>query len=251
MSVHQLIDIAPVTERVHKATSGKDGAAFAAALKAERAAIAAECSGNDDRVRCDVVELYQGGVYDLYKYRRYQDVRLVFAPEEAIGNFGGDPDNFEFPRYAFDVAYLRVYADDRPLDSSRHHFRFAKADAQPGELVFNSGNPGSTYRLDTVAQLTFRRDVLLPRDIFENAELRGQLTRFAAEGPEQARSAQRLLGYLENSLKSDKGAFAALVDPTIIKDRRRAEQALRAKVDSDPAMRRAIRRSLGRHPGCA
>ncbi len=237
VEVNQLIEIIPVTERIHNATSGKDGPAFAAALKAERAAVEAECTGNDARIRCSVVELYQGGVYDLYKYRRYQDVRLVFAPEEAIGNFGGDPDNFEFPRYAFDVAYLRVYSDDKPLDSSRHYFRFAKADARPGELVFSSGNPGSTYRLDTVAQLVFRRDVLLPHDIFLNAELRGQLTRFAAEGPAQARSAQNMLVNIENSLKSDKGAFAALVDPTIIKDRMRAEQALRAKVDADPALR--------------
>jgi hypothetical protein len=235
--VNQLIDIVPVTERINKATSGKDGPAFAAALKAEEAAIEAECAGNDDDIRCDVVELYQGGVYDLYKYRRYQDVRLVFAPEDAIADFGGDPDNFEFPRYSFDVSYLRVYANGRPLDTSRNYFRYAKADARPGDVVFTPGSPGSTHRLDTVAQLTFRRDVLLPKAIFQSSELRGQLTRFSTEGPEQARSVQTMLGDLENSLKSDKGSFAALVDPTIIRNRMLSEQSLRAKVEADPALR--------------
>ena len=232
----QLIEITPVTERINKATSDKDGPAFAAALKAERATIEKECAGNDDGIRCDVVELYQGGVYDLYKYRRYQDVRLVFAPEDAIAFFGGDPDNFEFPRYDFDVSYLRVYSNDRPLDTSRHYFRYAKTDARPGDVVFTSGNPGSTHRLDTVAQLAFRRDVLLPQNIFRDAELRGQLTRFSTEAPERARRAQTLLFDIENTLKSEKGSFAALTDPTIITDRTIAEQALRAKVQGNPAL---------------
>src|SRR6202035_514303 len=117
IEANQLIEITRVTERVKRAIDGKDGAAFAAALKAERAKIAAECSRNDDNLRCDVVTLYGGGVYDLYKYRRYQDVRLVFAPEVAIAFFGGDPDNFEFPRYDFDVTYLRIYVDGKPLDT--------------------------------------------------------------------------------------------------------------------------------------
>jgi hypothetical protein len=237
MEVDQLIEITPVTTRIHEATGNKDGPAFAGALKAERAAIEHECAGNDDNLRCDVVELYQGGVYDLYKYRRFQDVRLVFAPEEAIAFFGGDPDNFEFPRYDFDVSYLRVYADGKPLDTSAHYFRYAKADARPGDVVFTSGNPGSTRRLDTVAQLAFQRDVSLPQRIFLLAELRGQLTRFSAEGPEQARRAQTRLFGVENALKEYKGEFSALVDPTIIHNQATAEQALRAKVDADPALR--------------
>ena len=233
----QLIEIKPVTERIAKATSGKDGAAFAAALKAERAIIEQECTANDDNLRCDVIELYNGGVYDLYKYRRYQDVRLVFAPEEAIAFFGGDPDNFEFPRYNFDVSYLRVYVDDQPLDSRAHYFRYAKADARPGELVFTSGNPDGTYRFDTIAQLAFQHDVSLPREIFYRAELRGQVTRFSAESPENERIARTLLYYIENGLKARKGAFATLVDPTIMRNRAAAEQALRATVDADPALR--------------
>jgi peptidase S46-like protein len=237
VEANQLVDIIPVTDRISNATSGKDGAEFAAALKAERASIEQECAGQDDSIRCDVVELYNGGVYDLYKYRRYQDVRLVFAPEESIAFFGGDPDNFEFPRYDFDVSYLRVYADDKPLDTSPNYFRYAAADARPGDVVFISGNPGWTYRLNTVAELAMLRDAWIPTRIFLLAETRGQLTRFSAEGPEQARSAKTLLYDVENSLKAYKGALAALVDPTIIRDRAVAEQALRAKVDADPTLR--------------
>ncbi|HEY7298753.1 MAG TPA: S46 family peptidase [Xanthobacteraceae bacterium] len=237
IEVNQLIDIGDVTERINKAVAGTDGAAFAQAMRAERAAIARECSRNDEAVRCNVVDLYHGGLYKLYKYRRYQDVRLVFAPEDAIAFFGGDPDNFEFPRYDLDVTYLRVYQGGNPLDTSANFLPYAGKDVEAGELTFTSGHPGSTRRFDTVADLEFRRDLSLPRSIFERSELRGILTQFASEGPEQARIARRSLFGIENSLKASKGQFEALVDPTIINNRTRAEQELRAKVDSDPALR--------------
>jgi hypothetical protein len=237
VEVNQLVEIVPVTDRIRRAVAGKDGADFAQALKAEKANIEGECAGQGDNVRCDVVELYHGGVYDLYKYRRYQDVRLVFAPEETIAFFGGDPDNFEFPRYDFDVSYMRVYVDGKPLDTGKNYLRYAKSDAQPGDVTFTSGHPGSTHRLDTAAQLAFRRDVWFIIDMFWLAELRGELTEFSSETPEKARIARALLFDTENWLKRDKGEFAALIDPTIIKDRAMAERALRAKVDADPALR--------------
>ena len=256
VEVNQLIEIGDVTDRIAKATAGKDGQAFAEALKAEEAMIAGECSRNDETIRCDVVALYHGGIYNLYKYRRYQDVRLVFAPEEAIAFFGGDPDNFEFPRYNLDVSYLRVYRDGNPLDSRASYLRYAAADAQPGDLTFTSGHPGSTRRLDTVADLEFRRDGPLPRSIFQSSELRGILTEFSTKGPEQARIARGRLFGVENGLKSSKGQFAALVDPTIIRNRTAAEQELRAKVDADPALRTQygdawdnIRRTLDNYRG--
>ena len=236
IEANQLIAITDVTDRVGRATANKDGQALVDAKKAIEATIARECSGDDVNLRCDVVELYHGGVYNLYKYRRYQDVRLVFAPELAIAFFGGDPDNFEFPRYDLDVTYLRVYAGDAPLDSSANYFHYAKVDAQAGDLTFTSGHPGATNRLDTVAELEFRRDVTLPRDIFYSSELRGILTEFSTKGVEQARIATGLLFGIENSLKARKGQFAALVDPAIIKARAAAEQALRAKVAADPQL---------------
>src|SRR5262245_28944250 len=237
VEVNQLTDISDVTERINKATAGKDGAAFAEALKAEQAAIARECSGGDDNIRCDVVTLYHGGIYNLYKYRRYQDVRLVFAPEEAIAFFGGDPDNFEFPRYDFDVSYMCVYRDGIPLDSRANYLRYATIDAKAGDVTFTSGHPGTTHRLDTAASLEFRRDVTLPRTLFQLSELRGILTEFSTKGPEQARIAVNSLFGVENRLKASKGQFAALVDPAIIRSRAAAEQALRAKVEADPALR--------------
>jgi hypothetical protein len=237
VEVNQLIDISDVTERISNAIAGKEGTAFSEAMRAERAAITRECSGNDENIRCNVVDLYHGGLYKLYKYRRYQDVRLVFAPEEVIAFFGGDPDNFEFPRYDLDVTYMRVYRDGAPLDTGANFLPYAARDAEPGELTFTSGHPGSTQRFNAVANLEFRRDLSLPRSMFRNSELRGILTEFSNQGAEQARIARRSLFGIENSLKSSKGQFEALVDPTIIGNRARSEEALRAKVDADPALR--------------
>ena len=233
VEANQLVAITDVTARVNPATAGKDGPAFAAAMKAVSATITKECSGNDAAVRCDVVDLYHGGRYHLYKYRRYQDVRLVFAPEKAIAFFGGDLDNFEFPRFNLDVAYLRVYVDGAPLDSRANYLRYAAHDVEPGDLTFTSGHPGSTDRLDTVVQLAFRRDVSLPRELFQQSELRGVLTEFRTKGPEQARIATGRLFGLENSLKAEKGEFAALVDGAIMARRAEAERKLRAAVAAD------------------
>jgi hypothetical protein len=237
VEANQLVSITDVTTRITRATAGKTGEALAEAKKAESAAIEKECSANDVTVRCDVVELYRGGVFNLYKYRRYQDVRLVFAPEKAIAFFGGDPDNFEFPRYNLDIAYLRVYVAGAPLDTRANYLRYAPQDARPGDLTFTSGHPVSTNRLITVAELEFWRDVRFPSSIFQNSELRGILTEFSARGPEQARIAGGALFFLENFLKSQKGRFAALLDPTIMTERADAERKLRERVAADPQLR--------------
>jgi hypothetical protein len=237
VEVNQLTAISDVTARVNAATAGRDGEARIDAQRAVEATIARECSGVDANIRCDVVELYNGGIYNLYRYRRYQDVRLVFAPETAIAFFGGDPDNFEFPRYELDVTYLRVYADGRPLDTSANFLRYAARDVRPGDLTFTSGHPGRTNRLDTVAELAFQRDVTLPSSIFYNSELRGMLTEFSMTGAERARIAKDMLLDVEDSLKASKGRFSALVNPAIIRARAAAEEALRGKIDSGPQLR--------------
>ncbi len=233
----QLIGIGDVTPRVREAIEGKEGEAFTEAKRAVKAAIAKECSGGDDALRCDVVELYEGGVYNLYKYRRFQDVRLVFAPEQAIAFFGGDPDNFEFPRYDLDVSYLRAYQDNKPLDTSANFFRYAPEDVKPGDLTFTVGNPGSTKRLNTVAELEYNRDVTLPRALFRLSELRGLLTEFQTKGAEEKRIAAGRIFGVENSLKGQKGRFGALVDPALIAARSQAESELRARVNDDPALK--------------
>jgi len=237
MEANQLVQITDVTARVKKALDGKDGQAFADAQKAVEADIAKECSAGNDNIRCDVVDLYHGGLYNLYKYRRFQDLRLVFAPEFAIAFFGGDPDNFEFPRYDLDVSFVRIYDNGKPLDSSANYLPFAKNDVAEGDLTFTSGNPGSTERLATVAELEYDRDVKLPSLLIYLSELRGVLEDFMDRGPEQKRIANARLFYTENSFKARKGQFEALVDPALIKSKRNDEAVQKAKVEADPQMK--------------
>ena len=231
LEVNQLVGITDVTETMRKALAGKTGAAFSDAKKAEQAKLTKACATSDD-LRCDVVELYHGGRYNLYQYKRYQDVRLVFAPELAIAFFGGDPDNFNFPRYDLDVAFVRIYANDKPA-STPNYFPFSAAGAQENELTFVSGNPGHTSREYSVAELLFERRVRLPRRLFGLAELRGQLTEFARRGAEQKRISKTHLFYVENSFKGLKGREMALLSPKLIPEKRAAEKVLRQKLASD------------------
>src|SRR5262249_37507363 len=154
------------------ATKGLADKAFNDAQKAELSKIEKACATSDD-VRCDVVTLYHGGKYHLYKYKRFQDIRLVFAPEFAIAFFGGDPDNFMFPRYDLDVSFVRIYDHDKPAQMP-HYFEWSKAGAKAGDLTFVSGHPGSTSRLLTISQLEFKRDVALPKILMRFSEMRGQ-----------------------------------------------------------------------------
>ncbi|HTU63912.1 MAG TPA: S46 family peptidase, partial [Polyangiales bacterium] len=231
LEVNQLVAITDVTETMSKALAGKTGAAFSDTKKAEQAKLTKACATSDD-LRCEVVELYHGGRYNLYQYKRYQDVRLVFAPELAIAFFGGDPDNFNFPRYDLDVAFVRIYANDKPAPTP-NYFPFSAAGAQENELTFVSGNPGHTSREYSVAELLFERRVRLPRRLFGLSELRGQLTEFARRGAEQKRVSKTHLFYVENSFKGLKGREMALLSPKLIPEKRAAEKVLRQKLASD------------------
>ncbi len=144
LEVNQLVAITDVSARVKKATAGLSGQAFKDARKAEIGRIESECQ-TSAALRCEVVTLFHGGRYDLYRYRRHQDVRLVFAPETAIAFFGGDPDNFMFPRWDLDVAFLRVFADGKPL-ATPDHLAWNAAGPKEGDVVFVAGNPGGTWR---------------------------------------------------------------------------------------------------------
>jgi hypothetical protein len=210
LEINQLTDITDVTERVRKATAGLTDQKYNEAEKAEQSRIEKECATSTD-VRCDVVSLYRGGVYNLYKYRRFQDVRLVFAPEKSIAFFGGDPDNFNFPRYDLDLAFLRVYREGKPARVD-HHLSWSQAGAADGDVTFVSGHPGGTSRQLTVAQLEYLRDVSLPERLLRLAELRGLLTEYQRRGPEQKRTSDHLLFSVENSLKALRGRHAALLD---------------------------------------
>ncbi|MEQ8273342.1 MAG: S46 family peptidase [Deltaproteobacteria bacterium] len=234
MELNQLTNIESVTARINGATKGLEGAAFKEARDKEIAAIEKACA-TSDAVRCDVVTLYHGGRYDLYTYRRMQDVRLVFAPEEDIAYFGGDPDNFNFPRYNLDMTLLRIYEDGKPAKTP-NHFRWSKAGSSANDLVFVSGNPGRTSRGNTVAELEYLRDVYLPDRIFWLAELRGQLTVFARSSKEHHRISKTDLLYVENGYKALKGRLGALLDKDFFASKVEAEKKLRAKVDADPKL---------------
>ena len=235
MEINQLVSITDVTDRVLGATKGLTGARFNEANKAEQSKIEKECSKSDD-LRCDVVTLYRGGRYNLYKYQRYQDVRLAFAPEFASAFFGGDPDNFNFPRYDLDVTFLRVYKEGKPL-SGGHYFKWSKDGAKEGDLTFVAGHPHQTSRGITVAEFEFLRDVELPAKLLRLSEWRGLLTEFQTKGPEQKRIAASRLFYIENSLKGIKGRVEALRNPEIFGRKMADEKELRAKVEADTAMK--------------
>ena len=237
MEVDQLVSITDVTDRVLGATKGLSGAKFNEANKGEQSKIEKECAKSDD-VRCDVVTLYRGGRYNLYKYQRHQDVRLAFAPEFASAFFGGDPDNFNFPRYNLDVTFLRVYKDNKPVTGGQF-FKWSQSGAKEGDLTFVAGHPHRTSRDITVAEFEFLRDVELPAKLLRLSEWRGLLTEFQTKGAEQKRMAAGRLFGIENSLKGTKGRVEALKDPEVFGKKVATEKELRAKVEADPAMKEA------------
>ena len=198
-----LTDITDVTEKIHGAVTA--GMSSADAGKATRSAMAAtEKACSTEGFKCDVVTLYAGAIYHLYKYKKYDDVRLVFAPEFDMAFFGGDPDNFTYPRYDLDITFFRMYEDGKPAHTE-NYLKFAKQGVKEGDLVFVSGHPGGTSRLLTVTQLEFLRDVQYPwatKNLDRRAKL---LLDFAKQGPEQAREAEHDLFGIQNSLKAYTG----------------------------------------------
>ncbi len=239
--IHQLAEVSDVTARIAKATQGLDGEAFHQAFKAESARVEKECATSDE-LNCEVVSLYHGGVYELYQYRRYRDVRLVFAPEVAIAFFGGDPDNFNFPRYDLDVAFLRAYEGGKPAPTP-DHLSMAKAPLAPNDLTFTSGNPGSTERLRTVAELEHLRDGQLLELLLSLARYRGFLVEYGKRGPEAERVARSELFGVENSFKAIRGEHRALLRPDFFAHLQSKERALRAGVEADPELNRQYGRA--------
>ncbi|MFO0594455.1 MAG: S46 family peptidase [Myxococcaceae bacterium] len=229
---NQLVKITDVTASILGATQGSSGAEFQKKLKAEQARLESECSKGDAGKRCDVVTLFHGAKFHLYEYRRFQEVRVVFAPEFQMAAFGGDPDNFNFPRYGFDAAFLRLTANGQPVKTPEH-LKWAKQGVKENDVVFVSGHPGGTERGLTVAQYEFLRDVAFPWSIASNAELRGRLDEWMKQSPERERLAKSRLRAIENGLKAIKGRREALVAPGFLEKKRADEEALRAKAPDD------------------
>jgi hypothetical protein len=227
-----LLSIADVTTRMQTAGRALSGQAFIAARNAEAGRIESEACGRDTTRRCVVVSLYRGGQFKLYVYRLYSDVRLAFAPEDRAATFGGDPDNFSFPRFAIDAAFVRLYENDRPV-ATPTHFTWNPSRPVEGEPVFVSGSPGATQRLLTQDQLMTVRDVILPMDQLITSELRGRMLQFGAQSGEQAFMAMDPLSSLENTYKRLLGRMRAVVDPVFMARRAREESEFRARVAAD------------------
>ncbi|HEX7120244.1 MAG TPA: S46 family peptidase [Longimicrobiales bacterium] len=234
----QLVEIGDVTQRVQGATpAGADPTAAARAREAEIEAIQTECEETTD-FECQVVELFHGGQYRLYRYRRYQPVKLVFAPELQAGFYGGDLDNFTYPRYALDVAFVRAYQPDgRSPARTPHYFEWDRDGAREGELVFITGNPGSTSRQITLSQLMYEQQYRHPFLIQYLEGQRDFLRWVASMGPEQERQVRDQLFGIENSIKAYSGQFAGLRDTVLVGTKIRWEREFRRRVEADPELR--------------
>ena len=237
-----LTDISDVTERMHAAGEGLSGQAFTQARDAEAGRIETEGCGDDATIRCQVVSLYRGGQFKLYKYRRYDDVRLAWAPEDRAATFGGDLDNFSFPRFSIDAAFIRLYENGAPAATPTHFEWNAQAPTE-GQPVFVAGSPGATQRLLTMDQLASIRDVVLPMDQLIASELRGRLIRYSEEGERQAFEAMDPISGIENTYKRGLGRMRALTDAGFMEQRNDAEDAffeLWTAATADAAATRAV-----------
>ena len=238
LELNVLVSLEDVTVRVQGAA--KKGMSEEEGLKARKAESAKIEKESQDAtgLRSDVVTLYDGGEYWLYRYKKYTDVRLVFAPEQQIAFFGGDPDNFTYPRYDFDMALFRVYENDKPIDSS-NYLKWSAHGADDGELVFVSGHPGSTDRLTTMAGIELQRDYLLPLVLKTLKRRLGALRQYAALGTEENRQASRPMFYLENSIKAFTGEYSGLLGKAVIAKKQKEESDFRARVAANPDWKKA------------
>jgi hypothetical protein len=227
-----LVSITDVTAQIFAAGAGKLVGEFAAAREAAVSNAERDACGADTRYRCQVTSFYQGGQFKLYKYRRYADVRLVFAPELDAAFFGGDPDNFNFPRYDLDCAFLRLYEGGKPAVTPAF-LAWSTTAPQAGEPVFVSGNPGATERQLTAAQLRSLRDVALPLLSVEQAELRGRLIELGEQGPPMRKLIASALFQNENSYKVIEGRLAALHDVGFMTAREKEDWDLKARLAGD------------------
>jgi len=232
----QLLAIRDVTDSVTAAVPA--GATPTQAADARAAAITdiqSRCSATGEHLNCQVVTMYRGGQYKLYTFRRYTDVRLVFAPDGPAAFFGGDPDNFTYPRYDLDISFYRAYENGQPVTPA-HHFRWSAKGSAEGDLVFVVGNPGSTGRLNTVAQMEYLRDVQYPAQLDGYARQIGILHELANADPARGRTLRNRIFGLENSQKAVTGYRAGLIDPALMTWKRKWEGDFRAKVQADPAL---------------
>jgi hypothetical protein len=234
-----LMSIEDVTDKVNAAVKSdmKPEEAFLARRKVI-AGIEKE-SLDKTKLRSNVITLYQGGAYHLYRYKRYTDLRLVFAPEQQIAFYGGDPDNFEYPRYDLDVCFFRVYENDKPA-RIEHYLKWSKDGVQDNELIFVPGNPGRTDRLATMDELAYLRDRQYPYALQRLNRLEVLLGTFSERSDENARQAKEFFFSVQNSRKARVGGLAGLLDPQLMGRKKAQDEKLRAAIAKDPKLKDAL-----------
>jgi Peptidase S46 len=233
LELNQLVGIEDVTDKVNAGVKPEMSAADAGqAQRAAMSKIEQDCATSTGQ-RCDVVTFYSGQVYNLYKYKKYTDVRLVFAPEFDAAFFGGDPDNFTYPRYDLDITFFRVYEDGHPAHLD-NYLRWSRTGVKDGDLIFVSGHPGATSRQQTMAQMDFTRDVVYPSSLATLKRRIALLQDFSRQSEENARIAKEDIFGLQNSLKAITGYDAGLLDKAIMDVKAADEAKLRAAYKADP-----------------
>lgn len=233
LELNVLMSMSDVTKQISAAVKPEMTAAQAgAAQRAAMSQVESDCN-KETGLRCDIVQLYSGAVFYVYRYKKYTDVRLVFAPEFDIAFFGGDPDNFEFPRYDLDIAFFRAYEDDKPAKLT-NSFKFSTTGLKDGDLAFVAGHPGSTGRLLTISQLEFRRDVSSKFDLDDMVRRDAVLQAWGKQSEENYRRAQGTIFGIENNIKRGKIYYQTLLDKQVMAKKQAEENELKQVVNSDP-----------------
>ena len=236
--VDQLLAISDVTDSVTAAVGTATGSQAADLRAAAQRRLETGCRGSATDIVCQLVPMYRGGQYKLYRFRRYSDLRLVMVPEDSIAFFGGDPDNFVYPRHDLDMSFMRVYVNNQPLHPE-HYYRWSRG-SHEGDLVFVVGNPGTTNRLNAMGYLEFLRDVGLPATL---AQYRRMLAAFEAIGratPDHGAAYRNNVFGIANDQKRTIVYREALLDSSIMNSKRAWEAQLRARVNADANLRRRI-----------
>ena len=237
-TVDQLVEITDVTATVNGAVPpGATADRAAAARDAATEDIQNRCNQGTPNTHCEVITMYRGGQYKLYRFHRWTEARLVFVPETDAASFGGDPDNFTYPRHDMDVSFLRVYENGQPA-KIEHFYRWSHDGSKEGDLVFVVGNPGNTSRLQTIAQLEYLRDIQYPASLTSLNSQVAVYQQLARLSPERARAAENTIFYLQNSQKAYIGYQSGLLDNHLLNRKRDWERNFRAKVNADPNLRK-------------
>jgi len=229
LEINVLQNITDVTKEVNAAVKPEMKPAEAFAARRAIMGKIEQDSLKETGLRSDVVTLYNGGAYHLYRYKKYTDVRLVFSPEKAIASFGGDVDNFEFPRMNLDVAFFRAYENDKPANTP-NFFRWSETGPKENDLVFVTGHPGTTQRLETLARLKHRRDYTLPYTLYRLRTLEAAMSQYGMQSPEKARQAAGDQHSVANARKAFSGQLQGLLDPKIIEQKETQEKEFIRKV---------------------